>query len=135
LKAEDFEILEDGKPQQVDSFDFLKFDTFTPDAERRDPVSQRAGFHLGADPPFPVFVIFVDMIFNSHRGAFVPVPDLPRLQQPLVNFVDRMLGPQDLYGFLTSRNTARDLVLAQKSTVTRSQIMDLWRSSVIDRDD
>ena len=46
-----------------------------------------------------------------------------------------MLGPQDLYGFLTSRNTARDLVLAQKSTVTRTQIMDLWRSSVIDKDE
>ena len=135
LAAADFEILEDGKPQQIDSFDFLKFDAFTPDAERRDPVSQRAGFDMAADPRYRVFVIFVDMVFNSHRGPFVSVPDLPRLQQPLVNFIDRMLGPQDLYGFLTSRNTARDLVLAQKSTVTRSQIMDLWRASVIDQDD
>ena len=41
LEAEDFEILEDGKPQQIDSFDFISFDSFTPDAERRDPVSQQ----------------------------------------------------------------------------------------------
>ena len=48
LKPEDFEILEDGKPQSIESFDFIKFDTFTPEAERRDPVSQRAGFDMAA---------------------------------------------------------------------------------------
>src|SRR5688500_17383025 len=28
LTPEDFEIFEDGKPQQIESFDFIKFDTF-----------------------------------------------------------------------------------------------------------
>ena len=135
LSAEDFEILEDGKPQKIDSFDFLKFDSFTPEQKRRDPVSQRAGFDMAADPRYRVFVIFVDLTFTLQRGPFAPISSLPRIQQPLVDFLDRMLGPQDLYGFLTSRNTARDLVLAQKSTVTRAQMMDLWRASVIDRDD
>src|SRR5687768_7378600 len=49
LKAEDFEILEDGKPQQIDSVDFVRFDTFTPEAERRDPSSRREGFDMAAD--------------------------------------------------------------------------------------
>jgi VWFA-related protein len=135
LSAEDFEILEDGKPQKIDSFDFLKFDTFTPEQERRDPVSQRAGFDMAADPRYRVFVIFVDLTFTLQRGPFAPVSSLPKIEQPLVDFLDRMLGPQDLYGFLTSRNTAHDLVLAQKSTVTRAQLLDLWRASAIDRDD
>jgi VWFA-related protein len=135
LSAEDFEILEDGKPQKIDSFDFLKFDSFTPEQERRDPVSQRAGFDMAADPRYRVFVIFVDVAFNVQRGPFVSISSLPRIQQPLVDFLDRMLGPQDLYGFLTSRNTAKELVLAQKSTVTRTQIMDLWRAAEIDKDD
>jgi hypothetical protein len=43
---DDFEILEDGKPQAIESFDFVKFDTFTPEAERRDPATQRDGFDL-----------------------------------------------------------------------------------------
>src|SRR5215831_11383249 len=34
LKPEDFQILEDGKPQAIESFDFMKFDSFTPEAER-----------------------------------------------------------------------------------------------------
>jgi len=61
LTPEDFEILEDGKPQTIESFDFIKFDTFTSDAERRDPVSQRAGFDMAADPRYRVFVVFVAM--------------------------------------------------------------------------
>src|SRR3954468_13156103 len=50
LKPEDFEILEDGKPQAIESLDFIRFDTFTPEAERRDPASQREGFDLAGDP-------------------------------------------------------------------------------------
>jgi VWFA-related protein len=135
LEAEDFEILEDGKPQKIDSFDFVRFDTFTPDAARRDPSSQREGFDMAADPRYRVFVIFADMAFSTSAGAFVPTNDLGRIQQPLVTFLDRILGSQDLYGFMTSRNSVKDLVLAQKSTVTRSQVLDMWRSSLIDKDD
>jgi VWFA-related protein len=135
LQPEDFEILEDGKPQQIESFDFIRFDTFTPDAERRDPQSQRAGFDLAADPRYRVFAIFVDMTFSSSAGPFAAIDNLPHLQQPLVNFLDRVIGPRDLYGFLTSRNSAKDLVLAQKTAVTIGQIKDLWRASIIDKDE
>ena len=69
LEPEDFEILEDGKPQQIESFDFVKFDTFTPEAERRDPRSQRQGFDIAADPRYRVFVIVVDMAFSTEPGA------------------------------------------------------------------
>ena len=37
LKPEDFEILEDGKPQAIDSLDFVKYDTFTPEELRVEP--------------------------------------------------------------------------------------------------
>ena len=47
LKADDFEILEDGKPQTIDSLDFIRFDTFTPEAVRRNPSSPMY--------PFPMF--------------------------------------------------------------------------------
>src|SRR5688572_31847898 len=56
LQAEDFEVLEDGKPQKIESFDFLKFDGFTPEALRKDPRTQREGFDMAADPRYRVFV-------------------------------------------------------------------------------
>ncbi len=135
LSPTDFEILEDGKPQAIESFDFVKFDTFTPEAERRDPSSQRAGFDLASDPRYRLFVIFVDMAYSTESGAVTPINDLDRIQSPLIGFLDRVLGPQDLFGFLTSRNSAKDLVLARKTTTTRSQIETLWRSSLHDRDE
>jgi VWFA-related protein len=135
LKPEDFEILEDGKPQAIESFDFIKFDTFTPEAERRDPVSQRAGFDMAADPRYRLFVVYVDMALSRSAGAVAGNDDLPRIRQPLADFFNRIVGPQDLYGFLTSRNSVRDLVLGQKTSVTVDQVMDLWRAKNIDRDD
>jgi len=115
LKAEDFEILEDGKPQKVESLDFISFDTFTPEAARRDPSSQREGFDMAADPRYRVFVIFVDLAFSTEQGPVAEMNDVRRIQEPLVQFLNRVLGPQDLYGFLTSRNSAKDLV--RRSTI------------------
>jgi len=135
LTAEDFEVLEDGKPQKIDSFDFVRFDTLTPDAERRDPSTKREGFDMAADPRYRVFVIFVDMTFNRSEGAHEDNYDLPYIQRPLGQFLDRVLGPRDLYGFLTSRNSVNDLVLGRKSTVIQSQLADMFRSSIIDTDD
>jgi VWFA-related protein len=134
LKLEDFEVLEDGKPQQIESFDFVKFDTFTPESLRRDPVTKQEGFDLAADPRNRVFVIFVDMAFSRSAGAVKATANLNYIQQPLSNFLDRILGPLDLYGFLSSRNSSKDLVLQRRSLVTKEQIADLWRSSVIDKD-
>ena len=128
LGADDFEIFEDGKPQTIESFDFLKFETFTPGAERREIRSQSDGFDLAADPHYRVFVIAVDMVFSGRT-------DLHFIQQPLVQFLQRVLGPMDLFGFITSRNSVKDLVLSQKSEVVESQIADLLRSSFIDKDE
>src|SRR5205823_2281719 len=95
----------------------VKFPTFTPDVERRNPSSQREGFDMAADPRYRVFVIFVDLVFSSSAGAVAPQNDLSRIQQPLVGFLQRVLGPQDLFGFLTSRNT----VVFVTNYLTRAQ--------------
>jgi len=100
LTRDDFEIFEDGKPQQIESFDFIKFDTFTPETERRDPRSQQEGFDLAADPRFRVFVIVV----NVRSGG------IWYIQDPLIQFLDRVLGGSDLFGLLTTSQSAHDLV-------------------------
>jgi VWFA-related protein len=125
LEAEDFEILEDGKPQKIDSFDFIRFDTFTPEAARRNPSSQREAFDMAADPRYRLFVLFVN----------IKAEDILRIRQPLNQFLDRVLGPQDLFGFLTARHSARDLVLGQKTAVAHAMIDDMFRAASIDRDE
>src|SRR5688572_13368759 len=133
LKAEDFEILEDGKPQTIDSFDFVSFDTVTPEELRVEPRTQREGFDMAADPRNRVFVIVVDL---PAKGTGQPVrTDIHYIQQPLVSFLDRVLGAQDLYGFLTSRNSAKDLVLARKTAAVKAQVMDMFRIVNMERDE
>jgi VWFA-related protein len=135
LKPEDFEVQEDGKPQAIESFDFIRFDTFTPEAERREPNSQREGFDMAADPRNRVFVIVVDLPAASMNGHSTLDIDIKFIEQPLVHFLDRVLGPQDLYGFLTSRNSAKDLVLARRTTAVKAQILDMFRVKIMERDE
>src|SRR6185503_17421835 len=81
-----------------------------------------------------VFVVYVDMGFAQSVGPFAPIEDIGHVESPLINFLNRIMGPQDLFGFLTSRNSVKDLVLAQKTRVTIDQIKDLYRAKFIDRD-
>jgi VWFA-related protein len=128
LTLEDFEILEDGRPQIADSLDFIRFDTFSPVDERLDPHTQREAFELAADPRNRVFVIFVDMVASGRI-------EIHHIQDPLVAFLNRVLGPRDLFGFLTSRNHAQDLVFSGVSTTAEAQARDLFRSANIDKDE
>jgi VWFA-related protein len=110
LTADDFEIFEDGKPQKVESVDFEQFETWTPDGERKDPRTQEEAYDLAADPSWRVFVIVIDRHAYGFEGQH-------ELRGPLHEFIDRNLGPRDLFGLLTTENEWTDLVLGQQTTV------------------
>jgi VWFA-related protein len=114
LTADDFEVLEDGKPQKVETFEFERFETWTPDAERKDPKSQQEAYDLAADPAWRVFVIVID------RAAYGTVEGQYELRSPLHQFLDRNLGPKDLFGLLTTENDWTDLTLGQQTTVANA---------------
>src|SRR5436309_9877668 len=61
LTTNDFEVLEDGKPQKIESFEFIRTQPNTPDAERRDPNTKEEGDKLAADPHNRVFVVYIDL--------------------------------------------------------------------------
>lgn len=115
LVAADFEVLEDGKPQQIDTFEFIRFGAFTTDEERRDPNSQREAFALASDPRFRVFVLYLDAYHVNLSGSY-------SLRQPLVAMLQRMLGPRDLFGMLTPRQMPKDLILGRQSLMIEEQL-------------
>ena len=53
LTKADFQILEDGKPQAVESFEFVKVPLNVSDAERRDPNTKEEGDRWAADAQEP----------------------------------------------------------------------------------
>ena len=89
LTADDFEVLEDGVPQKIESFQFVQFQQSNPAEERRDPNSQREGFSLWPSS------------FGFCRLSRQPAFDFGGSHQsrlPLITFLNRVLGPKDLFG-------------------------------------
>jgi VWFA-related protein len=129
LTKDDFEIYEDGAPQTIETSEFITFDTWTPEAERRDPRSQAEGFALAADPRYRVFAIVID------REAFDMV-GWNVMRRPLQEFLERTLGPHDLFGLLSSKRTWNDFVLGQKTTVIKRELDKReWWTTKDDLDD
>src|SRR5437762_3373502 len=60
LTRDDFEILEDGKPQKVDAFDFVRVEPALTESARRDPNTVGEANTLAADPRNRVFVAYLD---------------------------------------------------------------------------
>ena len=126
LKADDFELLEDGKPQQVETFEFIESPEFTPDAERRDPNSQRDGFELARNPQYRLFVLYLDAFHVSFGGSH-------RARRPIIDFLNRMIGPKDLFGVMTPAQTVNDLMIGQLTQTIEQQLTDHPMWGIADR--
>lgn len=128
LEKGDFEIFEDGKPQKVESFELVKVEPFTPESEKRDPNTQEEGNELAADPKNRVFVIYLDALNVSVEGAHAA-------RQPLVQMLNRIMAPTDLFGVMSPDMRPRDLVFGRKVQTTEAMLTKYWpwgqRNSII----
>jgi VWFA-related protein len=126
LTADDFELLEDGKPQTIDRLEFIEHAPWTPLGERRDPNSQRAGFELAQNPAYRVFVLYLDAFHVDFAGGH-------RTKVPIKELLNRMMGPQDLFGVLTPVQTPKDLLLGQLTQSIEEQLDQLPMWGLSDR--
>ena len=117
LTAADFELLEDGRPQTIETIEFIESPTFTTDGDRRDPNSQRGGFELARTAQYRIFVLYLDAFHVGHAGAH-------RVSLPIVDFLNRMVGPRDLFGVLTPAQRVDDLMLGQLTQTISQQLTD-----------
>ena len=120
LSAADFRILEDGKPQQIESSEFIRVDLNTFAGDRRDPNSQAEGNQLAADPRNRVFVVFLDRFHGSLYGSTA-------MRQPLVTMLHRMLSSNDLFGVATYLTRGQDLVLGRQTETIEEQLERHWQ--------
>jgi VWFA-related protein len=130
LEKSDFEILEDGKPQSVENFQFIKVEGRTPDAEKRDPNTQEEGNQLAADPKNRLFVLYLDQLGVSVEGAF-------RSRKPLIEMLNKVMAPNDLFGVMSQDMRPRDMVFGRKLLTTEDMLARNWpwgeRESILNR--
>ena len=123
LTENDFEILEDGKPQQIATIDFIAFEHWTPEEQRISPASRQAGYDLAADPRYRVFVIVMGGGPETVRTSGVTVDVAPdasmqaNVKNALRAFIDRNLGPHDLFAVLHPGSDPNYLTLGQRATL------------------
>ncbi len=105
LKAEDFEVFEDGVAQKIESFEHVVVRPAGPQDGRVEVSSQRESQQAAANPRNRVFVIFIDTphIQFASRNA---------ITEPLIRLMNRILGPDDLVGIMTPEMAASQVVLA-----------------------
>ena len=117
LKAEDFEVYEDGALQKIDTFEHVVVRPADP-GQQVDPGNQRAALQAVANPRNRVFVIFLDTnhVFTESGIA---------ISKPLISLIDRILGPDDLVALMTPKMAASQIVFGRKTQVIQD---GLWKN-------
>ena len=119
LKADDFEVLEDGVPQKVSTFEYVQVRTGGPQDSRIEPNTVRQSRDMMRDPRARIFVLFLDVPHVTIDGTW-------HAREPLIRMIDRVLGPDDLIGIMTPKMAASEIVFARKTQVVESGLRDRW---------
>jgi VWFA-related protein len=118
LKVEEINILEDGVLQKIDAFEHVKVRT-TPQESRLEPDGLQQSREMAGNPRARVFVIFLDTYHTQIEGS-------SNMRQPLINFVDRVLGPDDMVAMMTPEMAAAEITFGRKTTVITNMLQREW---------
>jgi VWFA-related protein len=119
LTQADFEILEGGVPQKIEQFERVVVRGGIPQDLRREPNSVEEGRQAAQNPRARVVVLFLDINHVSVEGSFL-------IRKPLVDALDRLIGPDDLIAVMTPDMSARDITFARKTTTIDGFLTRYW---------
>ena len=118
LQAADFEVLEDGVQQKIDTFEHVVA-LRGPQTARIEPNNQRDMMQALANPRSRVFLVFLD-------GAFVDDQSARSINAPLVKFLTTQLGDDDLVGIMTPTMSANEVTFGKKLDVLAGGLPTQW---------
>jgi VWFA-related protein len=119
LTADEIEVLEDGVPQAIEDFEHVVVRPATVQETRNEPDGLSASREAAADPRARVFVIFLDTHHTQVDGT-------ANVRRPLVRFLDRVLGPDDLVAIMTPEMAGSDIALGRKTTIISRILEEEW---------
>jgi len=119
LTAADFQVLEDGKPQTVENVEFVRVEPSLSESLRRDPNSLNEMNALVADPHIRVFVALLDQLHVSIAGAHAS-------RRPLIDALNRLLGPNDVFAVMTQNTDPRMLTFGRRLLSIEEQLASYW---------
>lgn len=119
LGPDDFRVFEDGKLQKIETFQAVTFDPLTPGTERRDPNSVAESEDAARDPHNRVYVVYLDPyhtdVTSSHEAPAT-----------VAAFLERVIGPRDVFGFMTPETPLRTLTFARRTDTIEAELRRHW---------
>ena len=125
LKAEDFLLFEDDKPQQIENFQLVAARAPNPQAERRDATTVRE-MNQQAEDAARVFTLFFDKLFVSLPGSY-------GARKPIVDTLNRLIGPDDLVGIMTPEMSPGSITYSHRTQSIERAVTDTWHWGERDR--
>ena len=119
LTAEEVEVLEDNVPQKVEAFEHVQVRPAGPQEARREPNTVAQSRQMAAEGRARVFVIFLDTYHTTIEGS-------SNMRLPLIKFLDRLLGPDDMVALMTPEMGASEITLGRKTTVISNIMQAQW---------
>jgi len=119
IQENEVEILEDGVPQKIEAFEHVRVRTGIPQELRVEPNTVEQSRQMAGDPRARVFVIFLDTYHTQIEGSAT-------MRQPLMNFIDRVLGPDDMVAVMTPEMAATEITFQRKTTVISRMLEREW---------
>lgn len=108
LKPEDIEILEDDRPQAIESFRLIRARRPGSTTPLPDPAGVAAEPDAAEPPEARVFVLFLDRWHVSFEGS-------AQAAAPVSALLNRVVGADDLVGVMTPDLPARGLSLTRRT--------------------
>ncbi|HUQ89268.1 MAG TPA: VWA domain-containing protein [Vicinamibacterales bacterium] len=118
LKAEDFTVYEDDKPQKVENFELITARRPNPQSERTDPTNTRDMQQQVADAA-RVFTLFFDRFHVQLSGSY-------HARKPIIDTLDRVIGPDDLIGVMTPEMSASSVTYSRRTGSIERAVTDTW---------
>src|SRR5687768_812349 len=125
LKAEDFEVYEDDKLQTVEGFQLVTARAPIPQTERINPTNVR-DMRQEAQDSARVFTLFFDRLFVSLSGSY-------HARKPIIETIDRVIGPDDLIGVMTPDMSPGSITYSRRTSSIENFVTETWHWGQRDR--
>ncbi|MBY0495316.1 MAG: VWA domain-containing protein [Cyanobacteria bacterium] len=120
LKAEDFTVFEDDKPQTIAGFELLQARQPVTESQRRDPTNTRE-MRQQAEDAVRLFTLFFDPLTTSMAGGY-------RLRKPLLDTLEKVIGDDDAVGVMTPEMSPSSITYGRRLDTIESMVSKWWET-------
>ena len=118
LKADDFAVYEDDRPQAIENFELIRARPPVPQEQRVDPTNV-GDMRDQAASAARVFTLFVDRLHVSLPGSY-------HAQKPIVETLDKIIGPDDMVGVMTPQMRPSSITYGRRTSSIERMVTDNW---------